>query len=1026
VTPRLRIISVTAVVLIAIYLLFGFFIAPRIVRSQLMKALHERVDAEPSIERVRMNPIKLTLSLEGFQLRDRDGRNVVSFDRLFLGFDPLSPFRRAWTLRELTLDKPSVLFVILEDRTLRLRKLLKPQPPKESPAPADSTEQKPPPIMIRRLTINDGTLAYEDHSRQPQYQKTLIPMDIELTNFTTHREDPNAYSFTASTDTGERLEWHGGFRSRPFSSEGTLRFEGVKATSIDEFLGESMPFILANGTLALDAKYRFDARQVPAEFELTDIATRASEVAMRDRASGEEVIAAEAFTTSGGTLRPLDHRLDLGTATITSPRVLVWMDSTGVMNFQRWAKPRADSTGPPFITEIQHAAITGAEVDYQDRRIEPPAFIHTTNGNVEASGFSTAKRDSTQIKLTCVVGGGGPRSNEPESDAATRSAGTAASDSASAATSAKKTAASQSGSRSAKGGTVSGEGILIPMSAAVDLQIEMSGVAVETIEPYVRVYSKVDVTGGTMSGKGRFQFNMFRPQGPLVRYIGHATSSRFALVDDVERHDLMKWKKLELKKLEYDFKPNRTEIGEIVATEAFLRMVINEDRVSNFQRIAVPEDQKPAAFRKPVVDSSAAPVEPPLTKIDLVRVENGTLDFSDLSLQPNFRAAIQELNGTIAELSSMQTAHAAVDLKGSTGPHAPVTISGTINPLNSRGKTDVKMDLENIELTTFTPYSGKFMGYRIERGKLDLHLGYVIENRQLQGENKILMRQLTLGEKVDSPDATNLPVKFAIALLKDKNGNIDLDLPVKGSLDDPKFSVWGIVWKMLGGLVTKAVTSPFKLFGAIFGGEDEASAPAIRFAYGSAEIDSTEIPKLDAIVKGLVDRPGVNLEIETVGDAMRDSAALFDRELQEMLRAAPAKKQKELDPATVAAATKLAPAGWAAAAYAHSLARAYESAFKKQLAMDSAPKTPKGTEPNPAAIEIEEKRLREMCNQLGARLPSVSQEASALPVDRARNVQAYLLQRDSTLTAERLFIVADKGSYASDSSGVRVGLSLRE
>ncbi|HET9886962.1 MAG TPA: DUF748 domain-containing protein, partial [bacterium] len=522
-------------------------------------------------------------------------------------------------------------------------------------------------------------------------------------------------------------------------------------------------------------------------------------------------------------------------------------------------------------------------------------------------------------------------------------------------------------------------------SAAVDLQVEMNGVDVQTIERYLRVFSKIDVTGGTVGAKGRFAFNMYGPQGPMVRFIGQATSSNFAVVDDANRNDLMKWKKLDLKKLEYDFKPNRTQIGAVVATQPFMRMVIDEQRISNMQRIAVPEEQKPAAFRKPAVDSSAPPVDPPLTTIDLVQVNDGTLDFSDLSLQPNFRAGIKELNGTIKELSSVQTAHAAIDLKGNTGPHAPVTISGTINPLNSRGKTDLAMDLENIELTAFTPYSGKFMGYRIERGKLDLHLGYVIEDRELQGENKILMRQLTLGEKVDSPDATNLPVKFALALLKDKNGDINLDIPVKGNLDDPKFSVMPIIWKMLVGLVTKAVTSPFKLFGAIFGGDDETAAPAIRFAYGSAEIDSTEIPKLDAIVKGLVERPGVNLEIETVGDAMRDSAALFDRELQAMLRAAPAsKKDRELDPATVAAAMKLAPDGWDAAMYAQSLGRAYASAFKKNL--EPVRKTAKGAQPDSVAIAAEESRLRSMTASLSERVRSVGDEASALPLNRARNV----------------------------------------
>jgi hypothetical protein len=994
-TPRLRIVGITAVVLVVIYLLFGFFAAPRIVRSQLLSALHAHVNGEPSIARVRMNPIKLTLSLEGFALRDEDGRAAVSFDRLFLGFDPLSPFRRAWTLRELTMDKPAIIVVVLEDRTLRLRKLLKPQPPAAKKAPADSTESNPPPILIRHLNINDGTLAYEDLSRRRQYQKTLIPIDIELTDFTTHRQEANAYSFTASTDTGERLDWQGDFRARPFSSEGTLRFEGVKGTSIDEFLGESMPFILTSGTLGIAAKYRIDARHVPADVELTELAANASDVTLRDRASGEDVIAAQSLTTSGGTFRPLKRHFDLGNATLTSPRILTSMDSTGVINFQRWAKPAADSTAPPFITEIQRATLSDVELDYEDRRIEPPAAIHCANGQLEVSGFSTAKGDSAQIKLSCTLG---PRKDSP---------------------------ASEIKASTAQAGTFSGEGILIATSAAVDLQVEMAGIDVQTIERYLRVYSKIDVTAGTIGGKGRFQFNMFRPKGPLVRFIGQATSSNFAVVDEANRNDLMKWKKLDLQKLEYDFKPNRTQIGAVIARQAFMRMVIDEERISNMQRIAVPEEQKPLAFRKPVVDSSAAPVDPPLTTIDLVQINDGTLDFSDLSLQPNFRAGILELNGTIKELSSLQTAHAAIDLKGNTGPNAPVTISGTINPLNSRGKTDVKMDLENIELTAFTPYSGKFMGYRIERGKLDLHLGYVIEDRQLQGENKILMRQLSLGDKVDSPDATNLPVKFAIALLKDRNGDINLNLPVKGNLDDPQFSVMPIIWKMLVGLVTKAVMSPFKLFGAIFGGDDETSAPAIRFAYGSAEIDSTEIPKLDAIVKGLMERPGVNLEIETVGDAVRDSAALFDRELQAMLRSAPAsKKDKDMDPATVAAAMKLAPGGWDAALYAQALGRAYTSAFKKNL--EPARKTPKGAQPDSVAIAAEEARLRSMTASLSERVRPIADEASALPLARARNVQGYLIKADSSMAATRLFIVADKGSFAPDSSGVRMGLALRE
>jgi hypothetical protein len=289
------------------------------------------------------------------------------------------------------------------------------------------------------------------------------------------------------------------------------------------------------------------------------------------------------------------------------------------------------------------------------------------------------------------------------------------------------------------------------------------------------------------------------------------------------------------------------------------------------------------------------------------------------------------------------------------------------------------------------------------------------------------MRQLTLGDKVDSPDATSLPVKFAIALLKDKNGDIQLDIPVKGNLDDPKFSVFPIVVKLLVGLVTKAVMSPFKLFGAIFGGDDEGSQPAIHFAYGSAEIDSTEVPKLDAIAKGLADRPAINLEIEAVGDASRDSAAAFRREMDAILRGAPLKKkEKDLDPATIAAATTLAPAGWDPVDYARSLARAYANGFKKAPPIEAARKTEKGAAPDSVAIGIEELRLRAMAESLATRVPPVSERVSALPMERAQHVQGYLLARDSTVTATRIFLIADKGTFAPDSTGVRMGLTLRD
>ncbi|HET9251985.1 MAG TPA: DUF748 domain-containing protein, partial [Candidatus Eisenbacteria bacterium] len=354
-------------------------------------------------------------------------------------------------------------------------------------------------------------------------------------------------------------------------------------------------------------------------------------------------------------------------------------------------------------------------------------------------------------------------------------------------------------------------------------------------------------------------------------------------------------------------------------------------------------------------------------------------------------------------------------------------MTGTINPLNSRGLTDVGVKFENIELTTFTPYSGKFMGYRIDRGKLDLDLHYAIQDRQLQGENKILIRQLNLGEKVESKDATSLPVKFAIALLKDKNGDIDLDLPVSGSLDDPKFSVWKVVWKILGQLVVKAVTSPFKLFGAIFGGEDTEVAPAIAFPYGSVELDTLEVKKLDAILKGMNDRPALKLEVEQTVPTSRDSTAVLNRRFVALIQDVPVDaRSKAPEPATVAAAATRAPAGMGATDYALRLTRAYATRFGKPPEV-TKPKTKpvKGALPDSATVAAEIDRLAQMEDRVRGTIVVSSDEIGILAVERARRVQGYLL-RDSTIVPERIFIVGSKGSYAPDSLGVRVGLTLTD
>jgi hypothetical protein len=259
-------------------------------------------------------------------------------------------------------------------------------------------------------------------------------------------------------------------------------------------------------------------------------------------------------------------------------------------------------------------------------------------------------------------------------------------------------------------------------------------------------------------------------------------------------------------------------------------------------------------------------------KIGTVTLQGGTIDFSDRSVKPGYSAKLTEIGGSISGLSSEETTMADVELRGKLDDYAPLEITGKINPLKEDLYVDIKARFKDMELSPTTPYAGKYVGYTVEKGKLSFDLKYLIVKKKLESQNYIFLNQLTLGEKVESPHATKLPVKLAIALLKDRNGEVKLDIPVTGSLDDPKFSVWGIIIKILINLISKAATSPFSLLGAVFGGGEELSY--VEFDYGSTIISEANVKKLDTIVKALHDRPSLKMDIEGHVDMEKDREGL--------------------------------------------------------------------------------------------------------------------------------------------------------
>ena len=275
---------------------------------------------------------------------------------------------------------------------------------------------------------------------------------------------------------------------------------------------------------------------------------------------------------------------------------------------------------------------------------------------------------------------------------------------------------------------------------------------------------------------------------------------------------------------------------------------------------------------------------PRAIRIDEVTLQGGTILFNDRLIKPNVTATMTQVTGRVAGLMSEPTSRASVDLRGRLANQAPLSITGQINPLAGDLFADLKISFRDIELPPLTPYAGKYAGYAIEKGKLSLDLSYLIDKRQIKAENRVFIDQFTFGQKVDSPDALKLPVGLAVSLLKDRDGRINLDIPVSGSLDDPKFKLGRVIWQVIVNLLTKAVTAPFALLGSMFGGDGEQLS-YLEFAPGSASPDAAGVTKLEQLAKALTDRQALSLEVTGHIDPAKDKEGLLQAALERRLKA---------------------------------------------------------------------------------------------------------------------------------------------
>ncbi|UCV27110.1 DUF748 domain-containing protein [Ferribacterium limneticum] len=569
-------------------------------------------------------------------------------------------------------------------------------------------------------------------------------------------------------------------------------------------------------------------------------------------------------------------------------------------------------------------------------------------------------------------------------------------------------------SRINKKGSLNVDGSLQVFPLDVAVKVDTVAVPLMPLEPYLGQFLNISLTRGMVSNKGEATAKL-DTGGLKAGYKGSFTLGDFVAVDKLNSADFVKWKSLYFGGIDFRLEPMAINIGEIALTDFYSRLILNKEgrlnvadivKKSEGETVVAKGESKPAESKleAKVASKETGPAKPPVPiKIGKITLQNGTVNFSDFFVKPNYTVNLTKLGGRISGLSSAADTVADMDVRGKYANSAPVQILAKLNPLAAKSFLDLKADITGVDLTGFSPYSGKYAGYAIEKGKLSLSVAYKLENNQLAAENRLFIDQFTFGEKIDSPDATKLPVNLAISLLKNNRGEIDLNLPIAGSLDDPQFSIGGLIIKVIVNLFVKAVTSPFALLGSMFGSGEELSN--VEFAVGRAGIDGAGTKKLENLAKALVERNSLKLEITGRADPETDKEGVKRVAIERAMKAEKLKDLKKAGEGMSLEDIEIAPEE--TKTY---LTRAYKEAkFPKPRNMVGLQK---------------ELPVEEMEKLMLANFPASDDDIKALATRRAEAVQGWLVEQGK-VPPERVFLLPPKVERDDKGKGSRADFSLR-
>ncbi|HEY5228536.1 MAG TPA: DUF748 domain-containing protein, partial [Opitutaceae bacterium] len=708
-------------------------------------------------------------------------------------------------------------------------------------APPSSAPSKPGrPLRVSRLAVTDTKVRFADLSLRHPFNTVVGPLSFTLTGFRTAGSRGAPYHFEATTEAGESLVWDGTLAADPVSSRGDFKLGGIVMKKYSPYFEMLSPADLTDGVLGLEGSYVVSLDTGARVLQVSGVNLHVRGLKMVERAGGKPVLGIGALEMSGASADAVAMAATVSRVSLSGGNVSLRRDPDGSLNLLSllvhggpMAAPASPAQRPAATPSVSvgEVAVDDFSVDVVDQVPAHPA--HFALGSLQASlkGFTLAKGASMPLHLSF---GWAPK------------------------------------------GTVLVDGsVSVSPDLKADLKATVNRFELLPFSPYVEQFVNARITEGAVSTICTVHFSMAGAK-PLVSMTGDLSVDKFGLVDGVHDKELAGFSWFAIAGLSVATDPRLSvSIKQVDIDGPYARVRVNPDKSVNLLEVMKPPG--------PQAHASTAPSPAPEIQVGRVVVDGGDFSFSDESIGPAVRMSVVGFGGSVSGLSSENLARADVDLKGMVGGVGPVSISGKLDPLGAHKFVGLKIDVRNVDLLPLSPYSVRYAGYELARGQLVVDSSILVDGEKVDATNVVTLNQFTLGSATPGPDATGLPVRLGVSLLKDIDGKIVIDLPVQGTLGDPNFRIGRIVLRVIINLLTKAAVSPFALVGSMFGGGGEELAYQ-DFAPGGSALLPADIPKLVTLSKVLANRPALSLGLEGDYDPAADAYALRRLKLADLVR----------------------------------------------------------------------------------------------------------------------------------------------